>query len=144
MWSMQCNVEFEYQLSICSGTKENHGKPWSNWPVAGLSGCKPTSRQQSGTKSASPNIIPYLCCCVCLLFSFVFSLPFFLFNNFIQLLYFFFSFFINSFLQLICAYDLDKHQTVYNTRGRNKRIYEYEQICIQIYIYLYLWFFDYR
>jgi hypothetical protein len=22
MWSMQCNVEFEYQLSICSGTKE--------------------------------------------------------------------------------------------------------------------------
>jgi hypothetical protein len=24
--SMQCNVEFGYQLSICSGTKENHGK----------------------------------------------------------------------------------------------------------------------
>jgi hypothetical protein len=24
---MQCNVEFRYQLSICSGTKENHGKP---------------------------------------------------------------------------------------------------------------------
>jgi hypothetical protein len=37
---------------------------------------------------------------------------------------------------------LDKHQTVYNTCGRNERIYE--QICIQIYIYLYLWFFDYR
>jgi hypothetical protein len=25
MGSMQCNVEFGYQLSICSGTKENHG-----------------------------------------------------------------------------------------------------------------------
>jgi hypothetical protein len=41
-----------------------------------------------------------------------------------------------------CAYDLDKHQTVYNTYGKNKRICE--QICIQIYIYLYLWFFDYH
>jgi hypothetical protein len=27
MRSMQCNVEFGYQLNICSGTKENHGKP---------------------------------------------------------------------------------------------------------------------
>jgi hypothetical protein len=27
MRSMQCNVEFGYQLSICCGTKENHGKP---------------------------------------------------------------------------------------------------------------------
>jgi hypothetical protein len=26
MRSMQCNVEFEYQLSICSGTKENQRK----------------------------------------------------------------------------------------------------------------------
>jgi hypothetical protein len=25
MGSMQCNVEFGYQLSICSGTKENNG-----------------------------------------------------------------------------------------------------------------------
>jgi hypothetical protein len=31
MRSMQCNVEFGYQLNICSGTKENHGKPWSSW-----------------------------------------------------------------------------------------------------------------
>jgi hypothetical protein len=45
MWSMQCNVEFGYQLSICSGTKENHGKPWSSWPVAGPSWCKVTSSQ---------------------------------------------------------------------------------------------------
>jgi hypothetical protein len=27
MRSMHCNVEFGYQLNICSGTKENHGKP---------------------------------------------------------------------------------------------------------------------
>jgi hypothetical protein len=25
MRSMQCNVEFGFQLSICSGTKEDHG-----------------------------------------------------------------------------------------------------------------------
>jgi hypothetical protein len=39
MQSMQCNVEFGYQLSICSGTKENHGKLWSSWLVAGPSEC---------------------------------------------------------------------------------------------------------
>jgi hypothetical protein len=61
MRSMQCNVEFGYQLSICSGTKENHGKPWWSWPVAGPSGCKLTSSQQSGIKYASPNTSPYLC-----------------------------------------------------------------------------------
>jgi hypothetical protein len=37
---MQCNVEFGYQLSIRSGTKENHGKPRSSWPVAGPSHVK--------------------------------------------------------------------------------------------------------
>jgi hypothetical protein len=51
MGSMQCNVEFGYQLCICSATKENHGKPWSNGPVSGPSGCKLTSSQQSGFKS---------------------------------------------------------------------------------------------
>jgi hypothetical protein len=70
MGRMQFKVEFGYQLSICSGAKENHGKPCSSWPVAGLSGCKLTSSQQSGIKSASPNISPYLCCCG--FFSFVF------------------------------------------------------------------------
>jgi hypothetical protein len=30
MWNIQCNVEFEYQLSIYSRTKDNHGKPWSS------------------------------------------------------------------------------------------------------------------
>jgi hypothetical protein len=57
MRSMQCNVEFGYQLNICSGTKENHGKPRSSWPVAGPSGCKLTSSQQSGVEYASPNIV---------------------------------------------------------------------------------------
>jgi hypothetical protein len=33
MGSIQCNVEFGYQLSICSRTKENYGKPLSSWPV---------------------------------------------------------------------------------------------------------------
>jgi hypothetical protein len=71
MGSIQCNVEYEYQLSICCGTKENHRKPWSSWPVAGPSGCKLISSQQSGIKYASPNVSPYLCCCV-FSFSFLF------------------------------------------------------------------------
>jgi hypothetical protein len=58
MLSMQCNVEFGYQLSICSGIEENDGKPWSNCPVGGPSGCKLTSSQQSGIKDANPNISP--------------------------------------------------------------------------------------
>jgi hypothetical protein len=58
MWSMKYNVEFGFQLSICSGTKENHGKPWSSWPVAGPSGCKLTSSQQSVIKYTSPNTSP--------------------------------------------------------------------------------------
>jgi hypothetical protein len=58
---MQCHAEFGYQLSICSGTKENHRKPSSSWPVAGPSGCKLTSSQQSGIKYASPITSPYLC-----------------------------------------------------------------------------------
>jgi hypothetical protein len=57
MRSMQCNVEFGYRLSIRSGTKENHGKPWRSWPVAGPSGCKLTTSQQSGVEYASPNIV---------------------------------------------------------------------------------------
>jgi hypothetical protein len=120
--SMQCNVEFGYQLSICPGAKETHEEPWSSWTVAGPPECKLTSSQQSGIKYSSPNISPYLCCC----FFFFFSL-----------------FFPQVFLQIfLCSYNFNKYQTVYNTCGRNERIYE--QTCIQIYIYLYLWFFDYR
>jgi hypothetical protein len=96
---MQCNVEFGYQLSIFSGTKENHGKPSSSWPVARPSGCKLSSSQQSGIKYASSNTSPYLCCC-----------------------------FIKKHLQVVftiilCAYKFDKHQTVYYTSGRNERIF---------------------
>jgi hypothetical protein len=44
-----------------------------------------------------------------------------------------FLFLTSCFLQLLLwAYDLDKHQTMYNMCGRNKRMYE--RICIQIYI----------
>jgi hypothetical protein len=50
MWSMQCNVEFRYELCICSRIEENHGKHWWSWSVAGPSGCKLTSSQQSGIK----------------------------------------------------------------------------------------------
>jgi hypothetical protein len=57
MRSMKCSVEFGCQLSIRSGTKENHGKPWSSWPVAGPSGCKLTSSQKSGIEYATPNIV---------------------------------------------------------------------------------------
>ena len=51
-----------YQLSICSSTEENHGKPWSSWPVSGPSGYKLTSSQQSGIKYANPNISPCVSC----------------------------------------------------------------------------------
>jgi hypothetical protein len=63
MRSMQCNAEFGYQLRIRSGTKENHGNPWSGWPVIGPSGCKLTSSQQSDIEYASPNISPCLWGC---------------------------------------------------------------------------------
>jgi hypothetical protein len=100
----------------------DQGKPrksLTSWPVAGPPGCKLTSSQQSSIKYASPNISPYLCCFF--YFSFFFNFSFFLFLFFYRLF----------FLQLLCAYDLDKHQTVYNTCGRNTRMYE--QMCIQIY-----------
>jgi hypothetical protein len=57
MRSMQCNAEFGYQLSIRSGTKENHGKALSSWPVAGPSGCRLTPSQQCGVEYASSNIV---------------------------------------------------------------------------------------
>jgi hypothetical protein len=103
MWSIQCNVEFGYQLSICSGTKENHGKPWSSWPLAGPSGCKLTSSQQFGIEYASPNIIPYLCW-------------------FTFLSFFFWKRLQVPFTKILSVYHLDKYQTVYNTCGRNECI----------------------
>jgi hypothetical protein len=60
MWSMQWSLEFEHQLSIFCGTKDNHGNPWSSLPFSGPSKCKLTSSQQSGIKYASHNTSPYL------------------------------------------------------------------------------------
>jgi hypothetical protein len=34
---------------------------------------------------------------------------------------------------MLYVYNLDKHQTVYNTCGKNECIYA--QICLQLYIY---------
>jgi hypothetical protein len=93
MTSMQCNLEFGYQLNICTGTKGNNG-----------------------IKYAIPNISPCLCC------FFFFFLSVFFFENIYKL-----------FLQtLLSVYDLNKHQTVYNTCGGNE--YTCAQICLQIYI----------
>jgi hypothetical protein len=57
---MPCNVEFGHELSICSRTEENHGKPYSIYPDAELSGCKPTSSKPSGIVYTHSDIIPYL------------------------------------------------------------------------------------
>jgi hypothetical protein len=103
----QSNVEFGCQLSICSGTKEDHGKPRSSWSVAGSSGCKLTSSQQSGTEHANPKISPCLCSC------FIWEI-----NGYIY--YSFLSFFI-------CLY---KHQTVYNVLcGEGKKLILCEVCC---------------
>jgi hypothetical protein len=60
-----------------------------------------TSSQQSSIKSANPNISPY---------------SLLLYVSFLVFSFFFLSFFHNKLLQLlqlfVCAYDLDKQQTV--------------------------------
>jgi hypothetical protein len=73
-------VQRGYQLSICSGTTENYRKPWSSWPVAGPSGCKLTSSQQSDIRYASANISPCLSCCFFPIF--LFSHELFFTNSF--------------------------------------------------------------
>jgi hypothetical protein len=35
MRSTQCNVDFGYQMILRSRSEKKHGKPGSNWPVAG-------------------------------------------------------------------------------------------------------------
>lgn len=47
MTSMQCNVNFWYQLSVCSRTEENHKKIWSICPVAEHSKCRPAVQRSS-------------------------------------------------------------------------------------------------
>jgi hypothetical protein len=75
------------------------GKPWSSWPVAGPSGCKLNSSQQSGIKHASPNISSHL--------------HFFPFENIYKL-------FLQTFL---CVYNSNKHKTVYKTCGADEVSY---------------------
>jgi hypothetical protein len=57
---MQCNVEFGYQLSICSGTKENLDRvgrsqdlPNANWLLASSPALNPWAL----------TLVPILCCC---------------------------------------------------------------------------------
>jgi hypothetical protein len=114
MGSMECNMQFGYQLSIVLGPRK-HGKTSLCWPVAGPSRCKLASSQQSGIKYGSPNISPYLYCCLFFLFA---PPPPKLFCT-----------------NILCVYNLDKHQTVYNTCGGNEYIheqyaYKYIYICI--------------
>jgi hypothetical protein len=122
MGSMQCNMEFGYQLSICSGTKENNGKPWSSWPVAG-----PSERNWLLASSPALNLgtltsVPTLRYCIFLFFS--------LFSQQVIL----------SLQLFVCEYDLDKQQTVQNTYGRNKGICEQTRIQTDIYLYpIVLW-----
>jgi hypothetical protein len=49
MRSMQCNVEFGYQLNICSGTKENHGTRRSR-PLSGEGSVRPNTGTKLATK----------------------------------------------------------------------------------------------
>jgi hypothetical protein len=113
-WRRQCNVELGYQVSICSSIEENHGKPWSSWPVAGTSGCKLTSSRQSGTKHANPNVSPFLGValvekkCTCML------LQTFLFMCILWMS-----------IKLLCTKFAKKYMPA------------------RIYIYLYLWLFEY-
>jgi hypothetical protein len=121
MGSMQCTVEFGYQLSICSGTKENHGKPWSNWPAAGPSECNRLLASSPALNPRTLTLVPTLHYCIFILF--------------FPLFFFFFSQVILSLQLFVCAYDLDKQQTLQHAYGRNKGICE--QKCIQTDIYLY-------
>jgi hypothetical protein len=101
MGTMQCNVEFGYQLSICSGTKENNGKRWSSWPVAGPSDCKLTSSQQSGINFRNPNISPY-------------SLQLYFYFLFLFFFYFLFFFITSYFVFTIICMCVDPPLVIYN------------------------------
>jgi hypothetical protein len=80
MGSMKCNVEFGYQLSICSGTKENHGKPWSSWPVAGPSECNWLLASSPALNPWTLTLVPTLCYCIFFSVFFLFF-PFFFFTT---------------------------------------------------------------
>jgi hypothetical protein len=48
MRNLQCDAEFEYQISTCPRAEENLGEIWLHCSVAGPSGCIWTSSTQSG------------------------------------------------------------------------------------------------
>jgi hypothetical protein len=56
--SAQCNVEFVYQLSICSRAEEKHGNIFSFWPVAGPSGSTIVSSPSLQYANPSSSIHP--------------------------------------------------------------------------------------
>jgi hypothetical protein len=53
-------VEFGYQLSICSSTEENHGKPWSSSPIPEASGFNSLLVSSPELKTRTPNVSFYL------------------------------------------------------------------------------------
>jgi hypothetical protein len=96
MRSMQCNVEFGYQLSICSGTKENldrvgrsHDLPDANWLLA----------SSPPLKTRALTTVP-----ICDFFNFSFPPPPF---------YFLWKHLQVVFTTFLSAYNLNKHQTMY-------------------------------
>jgi hypothetical protein len=100
MGSMQCNVKVGYQLSICSATKENHGKPWSSWLVTGPSECNWLLASSPAWIPRNLTLVPTLCSCN---FPFSFVLLFVLFVSF------FFSLFSQQvilFFTINCIYGL--------------------------------------
>jgi hypothetical protein len=114
---MQCNVEFRYQLSICLGPR----KITENLDIVGrLQGLPDANWLIASSPTLNTRALTLVPICAVFLFPFLFL---------------FFQIFLQLFLS---AYSLDRHQTAYNTCGRNERMYE--QICI----YLCLWFLDYQ
>jgi hypothetical protein len=121
---MQCNVEFGYQLSICSGTKENHGKSWSNWPVGGPSECNWLLTSSPALNPRTLTLVPNLCYCIVFFFS-VFSLFSFFFTTNL------FSFYNYLYVHMIwiSTRPYKTHMEGINTYV-NKHAYKHTYICI--------------
>jgi hypothetical protein len=113
MWSMQCNVDFGYQLVFAMGLR----KTTENLDHVGrsqdLSDANWLLASSPALNTRALTLVPI---CAVFFFSFLWK--------HLQV----------AFTKIVSVYNLDKHQTVYNTRGRNESIYV--QICLQLYIYL--------
>ena len=66
MTSIQCNVNFGYQLSICSRTEENHRKISSICPAAEPSRCRPTDFWPEVRRSNTRTLMVMPSCAVAL------------------------------------------------------------------------------